>query len=64
MVVTGRLASVVGVHGHLNYAGERALRERAMGIDWMEPDELVESIPPAYTEFIGRQLLAVTASAR
>jgi len=29
----------------------------AMGIDWMNRDELSEAIPPAYTEFIGRQLL-------
>jgi DNA (cytosine-5)-methyltransferase 1 len=29
----------------------------AMGIDWMEWDELREAIPPAYTEWIGRQLL-------
>ena len=29
----------------------------AMGIDWMNMHELSESIPPAYTEFIGRQLL-------
>ena len=29
----------------------------AMGIDWMDWDELRESIPPAYTEFIGRALL-------
>jgi DNA (cytosine-5)-methyltransferase 1 len=51
------LASVVGVHGHLNYAGERELRERAMGISWMNPHELVEAIPPAYTELIGHQLM-------
>lgn len=31
----------------------------AMGIDWMLHYELVQSIPPAYTEFIGKQLLAV-----
>lgn len=31
----------------------------AMGISWMTADELVEAIPPAYTEFIGRQLLDV-----
>jgi DNA (cytosine-5)-methyltransferase 1 len=30
----------------------------AMGIDWMTKDELNEAIPPAYTEFLGRQLLA------
>ncbi len=30
----------------------------AMGIDWMNGDELSESIPPAYTEFIGRQILS------
>jgi DNA (cytosine-5)-methyltransferase 1 len=29
----------------------------AMGIDWMTQGELTEAIPPAYTEFIGRQLL-------
>lgn len=52
------LASVVGVHGHLNYPGERELREQAMGIDWMTPAELVEAIPPAYTELIGAQLMA------
>jgi DNA (cytosine-5)-methyltransferase 1 len=51
------LASVVGVHGHLNYTGEQELRERAMGIDWMNTHELVESIPPAYTEWIGTRLL-------
>jgi DNA (cytosine-5)-methyltransferase 1 len=28
-----------------------------MGIDWMTRKELNESIPPAYTEYIGRQLM-------
>lgn len=30
---------------------------KAMGIDWMARGELSQAIPPAYTEFIGRQLL-------
>ncbi len=31
--------------------------KRAMGIDWMTKNELNEAIPPAYTEFLGRQVL-------
>ncbi len=36
--------------------------QAAMDIDWMEWLELKESIPPAYTEFIGRQLQAQLVS--
>jgi len=54
----GVLASVVGVHGHLQYPGEWEIRQRAMGIDWMTNDELCESIPPTFTEHIGNQLMA------
>ena len=35
-----------------------AVQRQAMGIDWMRLPELSEAIPPAYTEHIGRQLLA------
>ena len=34
-----------------------AKQQEAMGIDWMTLEELSEAIPPAYTEFIGAQLM-------
>jgi DNA (cytosine-5)-methyltransferase 1 len=34
------------------------VQQAAMGIDWMDLGELSEAIPPAYTEWIGRQLIA------
>jgi DNA (cytosine-5)-methyltransferase 1 len=37
-----------------------AKQQEVMGIDWMTLPELSESIPPAYTEWIGRQLPAVS----
>lgn len=58
-----QLASVVGVHGHLNYSGEMALRESAMGIDWMSTAELSQAIPPAYTEHIGGYLMVALKAA-
>jgi len=30
-----------------------------MGIDWMDWDEITQAIPPAYTEYIGKQLIAI-----
>lgn len=39
--------------GNCSVANARA----AMGIDWMTKPELNEAIPPAYTEFVGRELL-------
>lgn len=50
--IDGEMMHVVG-----NFSGvEKA--KKAMGIDWMTRDGLRESIPPAYTEHIGRQLMA------
>lgn len=33
-------------------------RELAMGIDWMTRDEMSLAVPPAFTEFIGGQLIS------
>lgn len=48
--------------GNVVYGGRTAATleegQAAMGIDWMEWKELREAIPPDYTEWIGRQLLA------
>lgn len=44
--------SLVGKNG---IAAARA----AMGIDWMTGDELSQAIPPAYTAWIGRQLMGM-----
>lgn len=49
---------IVGAAGH--FGGAQLVRD-AMGIDWMTRDELAQAIPPAYTEFIGEQLLAALA---
>lgn len=57
MADRGQLASVVGVHGNCNYAGEFELRCKAMGIDWMTNAELTQAIPPAYTRYVGSYLL-------
>jgi DNA (cytosine-5)-methyltransferase 1 len=37
--------------------------QEAMGIDWMDRNELSQAIPPAYTEFIGEQLIRHLAMA-
>lgn len=51
----------VAEHGWMTVAGHFSSAEAAggaMGIDWMSRDELAQSIPPAYTEWLGKQLLA------
>lgn len=51
-VTDGDFIQVVG-----NFSGV-AYARKAMGIDWMTRNELREAIPPAYTRFIGAQLLS------
>ena len=57
-----RLIGVYGDHPQIskgmNRAKSLAEAREAMGIDWMDWDELTEAIPPAMTEWLGKQLLA------
>jgi DNA (cytosine-5)-methyltransferase 1 len=39
------------------HKGERAYAD-AMGCEWMTSHEAREAIPPAYTEYLGRQFIA------
>jgi DNA (cytosine-5)-methyltransferase 1 len=63
-VAAGNYAGVYGFGAHGKRLGGGRLPKavtqvawaNAMGIDWMDDDGLREAIPPAYTEFIGRQL--------
>jgi len=61
----GYSTATSGRNGFVCVAGhnfERSAAALAMGIDWMSSrKELAQAIPPAYTEFIGRQLMNTVA---
>lgn len=59
---TDEMRDFVSVNGGGN-CSVAAARD-AMGIDWMTKNELNEAIPPAYTEFIGKQLLTYLKTTR
>ena len=51
-------AGVASPFGHPHYTGEADEWAQAMQIDWMKAEDLAQAIPPAYTQYIGEQLLA------
>lgn len=65
----GYSPKTVGVWGHAGGKSRRDgtqmfnVRERkeAMGIDWMSDYELSQAVPPAYSEFIGKQAMQFLA---
>jgi DNA (cytosine-5)-methyltransferase 1 len=48
--------TIISVAGHCSPID--VAREAMGGIDWMTREELAESIPPAFAEYLGRALLA------
>lgn len=49
--------SAVKGNSNYQYPNKKEMWVSAMGIDWMTKQEMTQAIPPAYTEFIGKQLM-------
>ena len=56
-----RRATTVQVYGN---GGEKHEWPAAMGISWMTYAELAEAIPPVYTEYVGRYVMAALGASR
>lgn len=56
-------SNVVAVYGSSRFKNDYLLRCAAMGISWMNIKELSQAIPPAYTEWIGKQLISKLSGA-
>jgi DNA (cytosine-5)-methyltransferase 1 len=56
----------VSPKGFITLAGGKTVDDTraAYGINWMTGKELAQSVPPAYTHFIGRQLMTVVTNRR
>lgn len=64
----GTLPAVIGVYGGHGRDRRRTkntqdfstdMRREAMGIDWMDGGRLSQAIPPAYSRFIGEQVMRI-----
>lgn len=54
---------IVGCYGNGRGKGDTvSLWSKAMGIDWMTRKELAQAIPPAYSEYLARQILKTLAA--
>lgn len=57
-VLISGVTTKLGANGKRNES-VKAVKNAAIGIDWMIVKELDEAIPPAFTKFIGEQLLTL-----
>lgn len=49
---------------HGGYVPAKDVQQRLLGIDWMTERGMYQSLPPAYTRWIGKQLMAVVLHER